>query len=223
MTKLRPMHTAPYRRRASRELAPGSTDLPLSASSALVALDHPLVRGDLRRILIDDIGMTEVIEAGNLDSAIEHLATAGRVTMVIIGLELPGLEPSLTVSLLREHFPNVHVVVASACRDSSVVLRPLAAGAHGLLDVSAANDEIAEALLMVMRGRVVVPSWLPETGASQTRTRQGGLVASAEPILTAGFYADNWNEKPIHIREVGQVFGDLPTTNPSIGAGDTAS
>jgi DNA-binding NarL/FixJ family response regulator len=130
--------------------------------SALIVHDNPDMRRLFRSVLIERLGMSRVIEADSVDAAVEHLAEANEIGLAIISFDLRGMEACVTVGLIREHFPKVRVVVASSRRDNLAVLRPLAAGAHGLIDISTSLDDHAEALELVLRGRVAVPSWLPD-------------------------------------------------------------
>jgi DNA-binding NarL/FixJ family response regulator len=138
------------------------TDAPSAIPSALIVHDNPDLRRLFRSVLIERLGIPSVIEADSVDAAVEHLSEANGIGLAIISFDLRGMEACVTVGLIREHFPGVRVVVASSRRDNLAVLRPLAAGAHGLIDISTSPDDHAEALDLVLRGRVAVPSWLPD-------------------------------------------------------------
>jgi len=130
--------------------------------SALIVRDNPDLRCILKKVLTDRVEMAAVIEVDLLDTAIEQLAAVDAISLVFINPELHGVEPSAAVRLLRRHFPGVRVAVLSPSRDRFATLLHLASGAHGQIDIEAGAEELTEALDLIRRGRVAVPSWLPD-------------------------------------------------------------
>ncbi len=124
----------------------------------LIADDHPMVRSALRQAIAGDgDDAYEVIEAASLASVRECLA-AGCIDLVLLDLNMPGMDSTLSLSSLRSEFPAVPILVVSATEEGRVIAQAMEFGAAGFLPKSAPFSAISEAVRAVLAGEL----WFPD-------------------------------------------------------------
>jgi DNA-binding NarL/FixJ family response regulator len=139
----------------------------------LIADDHPMVRSALRQAIIGSSGDTfEIIEAASLASARESLA-AGDVDLLLLDLNMPGMDSTLSLSALRSDFPAVPVLVVSATEEGRVVAQAMEFGAAGFLPKSAPFAAIKEAVDAVLAGEL----WFPDGSGPIADSQDQELMA----------------------------------------------
>jgi DNA-binding NarL/FixJ family response regulator len=125
--------------------------------SVLIADDHPLVRGALAQAVRQSLGVAEILEAGDFRQCREILAGRPEIDLVLLDLDMPGMNGFEGLAALRKEFPTVPVVIVSAAREPETMLQAVELGASGFLPKSASLEVIGEALRTVVGGEV----WLP--------------------------------------------------------------
>ena len=117
----------------------------------LVVDDHPVVREGLVSVLEDQPGI-EVV--GSLDSAERAVAQVGRLRpdIVLLDLELPGMDGVTAIPELLRASPASGVIVFTAYDTEERVLGAIRAGARGYLLKGASGQEIAAAIRTVESG-----------------------------------------------------------------------
>jgi DNA-binding NarL/FixJ family response regulator len=124
----------------------------------LIADDHPMVRSALRQAITGASGEElEIIEAASLATARECLG-CGPVDLMLLDLNMPGMDSTLSLSALRSDFPAVPILVVSATEDPRVVAQVMEFGAAGFLPKSAPFDAIGAAMQAVLAGEL----WFPQ-------------------------------------------------------------
>lgn len=123
----------------------------------LIADDHPMVRDALRLAVAYSCHADEVFEAGSLDDAVKILDEKGALDMVLLDLNMPGMNDLDGLVSVRRRFPAVPVVVVSASEDRGLVRDCIRAGASGFIPKSTPRDAIAVALRKVMAGEIYLP------------------------------------------------------------------
>src|SRR5262245_7465057 len=132
----------------------------------LIADDHPMVRSALRQEISAGAGeVFEVIEVASLASVRECLA-AGPVDLVMLDLNMPGMESTLSLSSLRSDFPAVPILVVSATEEGRIVAQAMEFGAAGFLPKSAPFAAISEAVHAVLAGELCFPEGAHAVGDS---------------------------------------------------------
>jgi len=140
----------------------------------LVADDHPLMRGALAQAVCQILPRTKVLEAGALDQAIATIRARPpgiAIDLVLLDLNMPGMNGFSGLLLIRAEFPTVPVIVVSASEDPSTVSRAISYGAAGFIPKSAASEQIAEAIRSVLRGDL----WFPAQDALTSRREDAEL------------------------------------------------
>jgi DNA-binding NarL/FixJ family response regulator len=138
----------------------------LANHSILIADDHPMVRRALREALREMLGEdVHVEEVGSVAEA-RNVLLRLRVDLLMLDLNMPGMDGMLGLNALRAEFPAVPVLVVSGIDDPVVVRQTMEFGASGFFPKSAPFSAISEAVGALLAGDL----WFPE-----------GLEASAAP------------------------------------------
>lgn len=123
----------------------------------LIADDHPMVRDALRLAVAYSCHADEVFEAGSLDDTVKILDDKGTLDLVLLDLNMPGMNDLTGLVDVRRRFPAVPVVVVSANEDRQLVRDCMRAGASGFIPKSTPRDAIAVALRRIMAGELYLP------------------------------------------------------------------
>jgi DNA-binding NarL/FixJ family response regulator len=131
-------------------------------SSALIADDDAYFRIAMRNILNEILGITNTHESETFDEAIDRLGDACRIDIALLDLAMPGMDVTCAIRTIRDTFPSVKVVIVSASKCRSDILRCLEAGAHGYIHKGMGPRHLAKALQLISEGMVFVPPFLPD-------------------------------------------------------------
>jgi len=132
----------------------------------VVADDHPLFREALRLAIVAALPGAEVVEAGSLERVEAALAAALETDLVMLDLNMPGMQGLAGLVLLRAQFPSTPVAVISANEEAAVVRRAIEFGAAGYITKSASPGEIRAALLALLAGEICLPQGIEPSGAA---------------------------------------------------------
>ena len=125
----------------------------------LIADDHPMVRDALRSAVGYTCQAEQVFEAGCLDEATKLLSEMGDMDLVLLDINMPGMNGLSGLLTLRSRFPATPVVVVSAHEDRKLVREAIQCGAAGFIPKSTPRDGIAAALRQVMDGGIYMPTY----------------------------------------------------------------
>ncbi|MFO0746717.1 MAG: response regulator transcription factor [Myxococcota bacterium] len=148
----------------------------------LLVDDHALLREGLALARARVTEQVEVLEAGSCEQALELLATAPDLDMVVLDMQLPGRSRLDALAALRARLPRVPFVVLSAETSTDLVHAVLRAGARGYVTKSSSTDILVGALKLVFAGGVYVPPIVlapppPEEHEVQLTPRQEQVLA----------------------------------------------
>lgn len=117
----------------------------------LLVDDHRIVREGLASMIATQSDMLVVGEAGTGDEALRLI---GRLhpTIVLLDLEMPGLDGASVLNQAREHCPDVRAIVLTAYGSDERILEAVRAGAKGYLLKGAGMDEVLRAVRVVAAG-----------------------------------------------------------------------
>ena len=143
----------------------------------LVVDDHALIRDALRRVLEQLEREVTVFEAGDCGQAFRVIEAQPDLDLVLLDLNLPGMQGLAALTELRTRYPAVSVVVVSAANDRVSVTQALDHGAMGYIPKSSSNEVLASALRLVVSGGIYIP---PEIlGRSEPQMEPGNLESPA--------------------------------------------
>jgi DNA-binding NarL/FixJ family response regulator len=117
----------------------------------LLAEDHAVVRSGLLQLL-GDLDEMEVVGAATGGEEAVALAAQHKPDVVLMDLEMPGMDGIEATQRIRSADATVNVVVLTAFSDRSRILDAIDAGAVGYLLKDAEPDELIRGLQAAARG-----------------------------------------------------------------------
>jgi DNA-binding NarL/FixJ family response regulator len=124
----------------------------------MIVDDHELVREGLRSVLVQEPSIEVVGEAANGEQAVES-AWRLRPDVVLMDLQMPGLDGIEALTRIRAKTPEIQVVVLTNFATDQKVRDAVAAGAIGYLLKDVLKAELLQAIRNAHEGR---PSLHPE-------------------------------------------------------------
>ncbi len=175
--------------------------------SVLIADDHELFREGVRSLLSDALRADEVRQAGSLDDALDILGAGPTPDLLILDLNMPGVEGVESLGALRDGFPTAKVVVMSASEDRDNIVSALASGVNGYIPKSLSADQIEAALKDVLSGRIYTPAIVGRRDGAAAPASRPSAATSVEGLT--GRQKDVLNEllKGQSSKEIARVLG----------------
>lgn len=113
--------------------------------------DHQLFREGVKRILSMEPGMDVVAEGSDGDEVLD-LVRRNKPHVVLMDINMPGVNGMEATKTLVETFPNVNVLILSIHDDESYVTHVLKTGASGYLLKEMDTEALIEAVRVVGNG-----------------------------------------------------------------------
>lgn len=151
----------------------------------LIADDHPMVRDALRSAVLYSCQATDVMEADRLDSVMQALEERGDLDLVLLDVNMPGMNGLGGLRTLRQRFPATPVVVVSAHEERRWVREAIESGAAGFIPKSTPRDAIAAALRQVLNGELYIPPQAGDESVEDTEDAETAEIARRIATLTA--------------------------------------
>jgi DNA-binding NarL/FixJ family response regulator len=122
----------------------------------LVVDDHQMFAQAVRLLLQ---GEDNLEIAGTASSGEEAVALVERVCpdVVIMDIDLPGLDGIEATRQIRQRRPQTKVAVITALRDETLITQSVEAGAHGFLWKTRAAEDLIRTIRRVAEGELVMP------------------------------------------------------------------
>lgn len=157
--------------------APTDPEAPTAPPVIRVLLvdDHPLWRETLRKVL-QRHSRIEVVAGASTGPQALQLAEQHRPDVVLMDIDLPGLDGIQATVRLRGDLPGISVLMLSAATDRSVVIDAVRAGASGYLVKTAGASEVADAVIRVSEGEL---AFSPELAPVVLAAVRGGTLDDA--------------------------------------------
>ncbi|MBO9357424.1 response regulator [Bordetella petrii] len=136
----------------------------------LIVDDHPSLRLILRQQLSQMLGVSEIIEAGNGQDAVQAVRQS-EPGLVILDIDLPkinGLDAIPRIKLIK---PDVRILVISAQDPAVFAPRVKAAGAQGYISKVQELPQIVRAIEAVLAGYSIFPDVV--NGAAESPEAKG--------------------------------------------------
>ena len=148
----------------------------------LIADDHPVVRAGIVSMLNKQQDIRVVGETGD-GKRVESLSAETRPDVLVLDVNMPGLDAVSTTRQLKKLHPNLNVLVLTAYDDDAYVTGLLAAGATGYLLKEEAVDTLVAAIRAVAGGE----SWLSQRIAGRLARKAIARTEAStqvEPLTT---------------------------------------
>ena len=154
--------------------------------AVMIVDDHPVFRQGLRNILAAREGLQVVGEAADGETAVER-ADALRPDVVIMDINLPGLNGLQATRELKDRCPEVRVIMLTAFDDEEQIYHAFRAGASAYHAKDVRPEQLVGVIRQVNEGHFVVDDRvLDEDGIQEWLLRQvkrfGGEVCSGEEV-----------------------------------------
>lgn len=141
----------------------------------LVADDHPIVAEGVRRYLAPHTEIEVVGTLGTVDALLVALRHTPRVHVVVLDVQIPGMEGAGTVREVRGRGPQVVLFTHQVPDD--YVARMIRAGARGYVSKSDSVTDLLDAILAVCADR----EWISDS-LRALASRVGDLSAPHESL-----------------------------------------
>lgn len=113
--------------------------------------DHQIIRDGIKALLKDEQKIQVVGEASDGNELIELLTTTS-ADVVLLDISMPKRNGFETIRHVRQHYPEVKVLVLSMLTHETYVNRMLEAGASGYVLKNAGKEELSSAIGLVAAG-----------------------------------------------------------------------
>lgn len=126
----------------------------------LLADDHTLFREAMLHPLRQLDASAEIFQAGTAAEALTIADQHRDVDLVLLDLNMPGMDGLAAVMTFRDRFPDLPLVVLSASEEHENIQAVLDAGAMGFVPKSTSTQVMLGALRLVLSGGPYIPPML---------------------------------------------------------------
>jgi DNA-binding NarL/FixJ family response regulator len=146
----------------------------------LHADDHSMFREGLRFFLKLLDPQVVVLEASNIQAALDKLALEAPVDLIVLDLQMPGMSELDGFFAIHRRYPKLPIVIVSGLNDPRTIRALIDGGARGYIPKLATSEQLMDALRRVMRGEVYLPDalFIPDT---QSTAGKGDEAAAFTP------------------------------------------
>lgn len=135
----------------------------------LIADDHPLFREAISNVIHTSFPECELLETQTLESALETTLDNDDLDLILLDLNMPGMNGLNGLITLRNESPTIPVVIVSAEEDKQIVLQAITYGAVGFITKSSSREQMTDALKQILAGNVYLPSDIIRSNSPETR------------------------------------------------------
>ena len=111
--------------------------------------DQHLFRKGLISLIKEFDELDIIIEASNGNELIEKLKTK-RPTVVLLDLEMPGMDGIETTEFLKRKYPEIKVLILTMHNEEAIILHLIEKGAHGFLLKDHPIETLVDAIYAVI-------------------------------------------------------------------------
>ena len=123
----------------------------------LLVDDHPLFRSGIRGVIAELATTVQPAEVSSCEEALAAIHAGSDFALILLDLNLPGMDGMTGLSKLRDAAPATPIVVLSASENTAKIKQAIGAGAKGYIPKSAGREIILNALRLVLSGGVYLP------------------------------------------------------------------
>jgi DNA-binding NarL/FixJ family response regulator len=144
----------------------------------IIADDHPLFRQALLSTLKPKLNYTLWLEAESIDELDKQLIAHSSSDLLLLDLNIPGAHGFNTLIHVRNHFPQIPVVIVSAHEDHDTISKAMEYGATGFIPKSTPVDDIYTAIITILSGNIWLPASFNKLQPCNTSSEIADRVAS---------------------------------------------
>lgn len=146
----------------------------------IIADDHPLFRQALLGTLRPKFIKAKWFEAQTISELETHLRNHKDCDLVLLDLNIPGGHGFNNLVNIRQHYPQIPVVMISAHEDNDTIAKALELGASGFIPKSTSVDSIYIAIVEILAGKI----WIPPTYKAPMNDQPATDIAERVASLT---------------------------------------
>ncbi|WP_409526556.1 response regulator [Nitrincola sp. MINF-07-Sa-05] len=151
----------------------------------LIADDHPLFRDAITHVIRSHFVGSDIIETENLESTLELARSDEELDLILLDLNMPGMQGLNGLISLRNEAPTTPVVIVSAEDEKQVVLQAITCGAIGFISKSSPRAQMTEALQQILNGNIYLPpDIIRQPDSEPGRRRRNMHEMPAEQLLS---------------------------------------
>ena len=147
----------------------------------LIADDHPLFRGALRKAVSGLFSRAQIAEAGTFEEVGDLLERNGDFDLILLDLSMPGVRGFSGLMYLRAQYPGLPIVVVSGNDDPVVIRRCMEFGASGFIPKTLGIEALRSAIGRVLQGEVWTP---PDVDLTQRSDAEAAAIIARLSTLT---------------------------------------
>src|SRR5690348_5209335 len=148
----------------------------------LIADDHRLMLDAVRLVLDEDRDIALVGEASN-GSQLVSLVSQTDPDVVLLDIQMPGMDGLAFLASIRERFPRVKVIVLSGHDDPAVIRATLRHGASSFISKQILPRDLPAAVRQVYEGTIF--TGISEEHSAASLAKESGLTERELSILEA--------------------------------------
>jgi two-component system invasion response regulator UvrY len=143
--------------------------------------DHELVRTGLKVILESENDITVIGEANTGEEALQKVRE-NKPDVVLMDINMPGIGGLETTKRLRRSFPDIRIIVVTACSADPYPSKLVQQGALGFLAKNCRADELITAVRKAAKGERYMSSEIAQEialrGTEQKKSNKDGQILS---------------------------------------------
>jgi DNA-binding NarL/FixJ family response regulator len=139
----------------------------------IIADDHPLFRTALKQAVGQCIHGVEMLEADSIGTLLMLIDKNPSVELVLLDLHIPGNQGYTGLLQIRNHHPDLTVIMVSSDSTPLIMQRAIKLGAAAFIPKAADLKIIEEAIAAVLSGQ----TWLPDGCAEVVSDQESHQLA----------------------------------------------
>ena len=151
----------------------------------LHADDHSMFREGLGFFLRLLDARVVALEASNLPSTLDKLTLESPVDLLLLDLEMPGMNGLEGFYTIRRRYPDLPIAIVSGVNDARIIRTLLDGGARGYIPKLAGSEQLMDALRRILQGEIYLPHalFIPASQTTADADKTSPLTSRQLEIL----------------------------------------
>jgi len=127
------------------------------SNRALIVDDHPIIRDALVASLVSLSVFDEVVSTSSFQELLDKLAQDTAYQLLILDLSLADISGPDGMLYVREHYPEIPVVIFSGSDSVEIIAQCFENGVHGFVSKNSPMQVFVNAIQIVLAGGTYIP------------------------------------------------------------------
>ncbi len=114
--------------------------------------DNKKIRDLIQRYLDMQDGLSCPVAVDSVEEMLEYLEEHQKPNVILMDIQLPGMSGIKGISLIKEKYPEIDIIMLTVYHDSHKIFNALRAGASGYLLKHTSLPEIKESIIKLVDG-----------------------------------------------------------------------